>query len=189
MTVLDAISLSGGLGPEANWHDVLLLRDGKTRTLSLYDMLNKGELSQDLLLRDGDVLHVPDLGNQQVFVMGEVGEPQTLPMGRSRMSLTEALTRAGSFNEAQADASGIFVFRRQLDRRDKLATVYQLDVRNAAAMVLGTEFRLEPTDVVYVTTTPLGRWNRVIGQLLPTVTAVYQVTRTTRDANDLRNDF
>lgn len=189
MTVLDAISLTGGLGPQANWHDVILLRDGERRTLSLYDMLNEGELSQDLLLQDGDVLHVPDIGSQQVFVMGEVGEPQALPMGRSPMSLTEALSRAGSFDEAQADASGIFVFRRQPERSDKLATVYQLDARNAAAMVLGTEFRLEPTDVVYVTTTPLGRWNRVINQLLPTVTAVYQVTRTTRDANDLRDDF
>ena len=189
MTVLDAISLTGGLGPQANWHDVILLRDGERRTLSLYDMLNEGELSQDLLLRDGDVLHVPDLGSQKVFVMGEVGEPQALPMGRSPMSLTEALSRSGSFSEAQADASGIFVFRREPQRNDKLATVYQLDARNAAAMVLGTEFQLEPTDVVYVTTTPLGRWNRVIGQLLPTVTAVYQVTRAANDANDLRNDF
>ncbi|MEQ6888261.1 polysaccharide export protein [Halomonas sp. CS7] len=189
MTVLDALSLTGGLTQQANWHGVQLTRDGKTRTLSLYAMLNEGELSQDLLLRDGDVLHVPDLGSQKVFVMGEVGEPQALPMGRSRMSLTEALSRAGSFNEAQADASGIFVFRREPQRSDKLATVYQLDARNAAAMVLGTEFQLEPTDVVYVTTTPLGRWNRVIGQLLPTVTAVYQVTRAANDANDLRNDI
>ncbi|APE32087.1 polysaccharide export protein Wza [Halomonas aestuarii] len=189
MTVMDAISLTGGLGPQANWHDVILLRYGERRVLSLYDMLNEGELSQDLLLRDGDVLHVPDLGSQKIFVMGEVGEPQVLPMGRSPMSLTEALTRSGSFNEAQADASGIFVFRRHQKRSDKLVTVYQLDARNAAAMVLGTEFRLEPTDVVYVITTPLGRWNRVIGQLLPTVTAVYQVTRAANDANDLRNDF
>ncbi|XKE47217.1 polysaccharide biosynthesis/export family protein [Halomonas organivorans] len=189
MTLLDAIGMSGGLNPEANWHGVQLTRDGETRTISLYDMLNRGNLSQDLLLKDGDVMHVPDLGDQKVFVMGEVGEPQALPMGRSRMTLTEALSRAGSFNEAQADASGIFVFRRNLQRQDKLATVYQLDARNAAAMVLGTQFRLEPTDVVYVTTTPLGRWNRVINQLLPTVTAVYQVTRAANDANDLRDDL
>lgn len=189
MTLLDALSTSGGLADTANWHEVLLTRDGETRTLSLYDMLHNGDLSQDVLLRDGDVVHVPDIGSQQVFVMGEVGEPQAMPMGRSRMTLTEALSRAGSFNEAQADASGIFVFRRNHQRPDKLATVYQLDARNAVAMVLGTEFQLEPADIVYVTTTPLGRWNRVINQLLPTVTAVYQVTRTGRDVRDLKDDF
>lgn len=189
MTVLDAVSLTGGLTEQANWHDVQLLRDGQVQSLSLYAMLNQGQLSDDLLLRDGDILHVPDLGSQQVFVMGEVGEPQALPMGRTRMSLTEALTRAGSFSETQADASGIFVFRRQPERSDKLATVYQLDARNAAAMVLGTEFLLEPTDVVYVTTTSLGRWNRVVNQMLPTITSIYQVTRTARDVRDLKDEF
>lgn len=189
MTVLDAISMSGGLGPQANWHGVQLTRDGETRTLDVYGMLNEGNLSSDLLLQDDDVLHVPDLGEQQVFVMGEVSEPQSLPMGRSPITLTEALSRAGSFNEAQADASGIFVFRRNTQRQDKLATVYQLNARNAAAMVLGTQFRLEPSDVVYVTTTSLGRWNRTINQILPTVTALYQVTQAANDANDLRNDL
>ncbi|MDW7749073.1 polysaccharide export protein [Halomonas sp.] len=189
MTVLDAVSLSGGLSEKANWHGVQLTRDGETRTISLYAMLNNGDLSRDVLLKGGDVLHVPDLGSQKVFVMGEVAEPQMLPMGRTRLTLTDALSQAGSLREAQADASGIFVFRRQPENDRKLATVYQLDARNAAAMVLGTEFQLEPADVVYVTTTSLGRWNRVINQLLPTVTAMYQVTRTTRDANDLRDDF
>ena len=189
MTLLDALSTTGGLAETANWHAVQLTRDGDTREISLYDLLNQGDLSQNVLLRDGDVVHVPDLGNQQVFVLGEVGAPQALPMGRSGMTLTEALSRSGSFNEAQADASGIFVFRRNLQRSDKLATVYQLDARNAVALVLGTEFRLDPTDIVYVTTTPLGRWNRVINQLLPTVSAVYQVARIGRDVNDLRDDF
>ncbi|GAA3899636.1 polysaccharide export protein [Halomonas cibimaris] len=189
MTVLDAVSRTGGLTDQANWHGVQLMRDGEIHTLSLYNMLNKGQLGDDMLLKDGDVLHVPELNEQKVFVMGEVGEPQTLPMGRSRMSLTEALSRSGSLEKTQADASGIFVFRRQPQRSDKLATVYQLDARNAAAMVLGTEFKLAPTDVVYVTTTPLGRWNRVVNQMLPTITSVYQITRTARDANDLRDDF
>lgn len=189
MTVLDAVSRTGGLTEQANWHGVQLLRDGETHTLSLYDMLNKGQLGDDMLLKDGDVLHIPELNEQKVFVMGEVGEAQTLPMGRSRMSLTEALTRSGSLETAKADASGIFVFRRQPQSSDKLARVYQLDARNAAAMVLGTKFELEPTDVVYVTTTSLGRWNRVVNQMLPTITSVYQVTRAARDANDLRDDL
>lgn len=35
----------------------------------------------------------------------------------------------------------------------------------------------------------LGRWNHMINQVLPTVTAIYQVIRATRNANNLRDDF
>lgn len=185
MTVLDAITMTGGPTRQANWHGVQLLRNGEIHRLSLYAMLNDGRLTDDLLLRDGDVLYVPDLGAQQVFVMGAVGRPQALSMGRSPLSLTEALSRSGSINETLADASGIFVFRRQPRPSDKLATVYQLDARNAAAMLLGTEFMLEPTDVVYVTTAPIARWNRVISLMLPSIRLPGTTAGSVSDAQDL----
>lgn len=187
MTVLDAINLAGGLDSQANWHDVVLTRGDETFHIDVYDMLQKGELQRNRLLQDGDVLHVSDLGNQKVFVMGEVMDPVSLPMGSSRLSLTDALSQAGGMDEAQADAKGIFVIRQAAPDSGKLATVYQLDARNATALVLGTQFMLQPTDIVYVTAAPLSRWNRVVNQLTPTITAVYRVTRTTRDVDDLQD--
>lgn len=174
--VLDILSEAGGLTDEANWHEVILTRDGKDIRLSAYDMLMLGHLNQNLLVKDGDVLHVPDVGNHQVYVMGEVNRATALSMGSSRLSLTNAISRAGGIRESTANASGIFVVRRNTDSSDKFATVYQLNARNATAFVLGSEFLLEPTDVIYVTAAPIARWNRVVAQLLPSVTAIYQAT-------------
>ncbi len=176
MRVLDALSAAGGLTELANWHEVVLTRNGRDTRISLFDMLANGNMEQNVLLEDGDVLHVLDIGNEQVYVMGEVNEPAAIAMANSRLSLTNVIAQAGGIREGSANASGIFVIRRNTEPSDTYATVYQLNADNAAAFVLGTQFMLEPTDVVYVTAAPLARWNRVLNQLLPSLTTIYQAT-------------
>ncbi|MCI0511144.1 polysaccharide export outer membrane protein [Chromohalobacter marismortui] len=190
LRVLDALSSVGGLTQGGDWHNVVLTRNGEEIHLSVYDMLVNGHMGQNLLLQDGDVLHVPVVGNQQVYVMGEVNTPTAVPMPNTRFSLTNALSQAGGINENSADASGIFVIRRNHDvDSDIFATVYQLNAKNAISFALGAEFILQPTDVVYVTAAPIARWNRVISQILPSVTAIYQITQATRDIQDIDDNL
>lgn len=177
MTVLEAISRAGGLAEGSNWHEVLLSRNGEETRLSVYEMLNNGRLGQNMLVQDGDVLHVPEFGQQQVFVLGELNRVSALPVGNMRLSLTEALTRSGGLNQVTSNAEGVFVIRQLPEGNQKLATVYQLNVRNALNFAVGTRFMLEPTDIVYVTTAPVTRWNRVISQLMPSLNAILTVDR------------
>jgi polysaccharide biosynthesis/export protein len=185
LTVADAISQVGGAQLDANWHNIILTRDGEEQRLSLYALLRQGDMTHNRLLRDGDVLHVPSAEDQAVAVMGQVRGPGNIPLGNERLSLTDAISRAGGVLETSAEPSGIFVIRAHNEASDKLATVYQLDIRNATAFTLGSRFPLEPQDVIYVTTAPLARWNRVISLLLPSVALPGTVADTTTDMRDL----
>ncbi|MDY6816498.1 MAG: polysaccharide export protein [Pseudomonadota bacterium] len=174
--LVDAISQAGGLDTGADWRNVTLTRNGRDYRLSLKAVYENGNKLHNVLLQQGDVVNVPLGDDQKVFVLGEVGSTQTLPMGRNGLTLAEAISDAGGLNERQSDATGVFVVRRAGNASpdsDYLIDMYQLNLKDATALVLADGFPLQNRDMVYVTAAPLARWNRVISLLVPSFTALF----------------
>ncbi len=171
LRVQDALAMARGFTPEADPASVTLSREGRTYRLNLQALYERGDLSQNWLLKDGDVVNVGDRSRNKVFVIGEVRAPQSRLMVKGRMTLAEALYETGGMEPNVADVSKIFVIRGDY----AAPSVYRLDARSPDAVLLATQFQLSPRDVVFVSTYGLAQWNRVISQILPTVQSLWML--------------
>jgi polysaccharide biosynthesis/export protein len=74
-TMTNALFVSGGIKPIGSLRNVQLKRNGRVVTrLDLYDLLLRGDTSDDARLQPGDVIFVPPIG-QTAGVGGEVRRP------------------------------------------------------------------------------------------------------------------
>lgn len=181
LTLLEALNACGGMAPDADWRSVVLTTEGEggatKEVLDLYALYQQGDMSQNRLLGPSDIVHVPRNDELKVFVMGDVVKAETQRIDRGGLTLAEALNNAGGVNEASANAKGIFVLRAS-QAEGKLVDVYQLDASAGSMLVLSTQFELQPLDIVYVTSAPVARWNRVVAQFIPTIRSLYEIDRT-----------
>lgn len=178
LTVRDVISNSGGLTKAAS-NTALLVHNNKKIRINLDNLLERGDNSQNYVLRGGDTLHI-DKNNKssKTFVMGEVKNAKSVSFDQYGLTLAEALSEAGGLNEDSANPTGVFVIR-QGNLKDRVPTVFQLRLTSVHSMLLAERFKLRPRDIVYVTATPLVRWNRVISRILPSLSGIDAVDSVT----------
>ena len=132
-TIMRALQLAGGVTPQANIRDVKirrLTRTGKEQiiNLNLWQLLASGDISQDLILQDGDTIVFPTAteinraeatqlatstlapSQIQVSVVGEVKTPGATNL-RPNTPLNQAILAAGGFNDARAKRGRVELVR------------------------------------------------------------------------------
>ena len=80
-----------------------------------------------------------------------------------------ALGEAGGFNQNTSNPSGVYVIR----NADKdTPQIFHLDAEYATGLLLAERFDMKAQDVVFVDTSGVSQWNRVVSQLLPSITVI-----------------
>lgn len=179
--VTTLITNVGGLKTDADLSGAVLNRQGVLRNIDLYALYYKGDLSQNVLLQDGDILNIPERNQDKVFVLGEVLRPHSRLLPWGRYTLADALGDAGGLNQVTSRANQVYVLREVDVGRPQ---IWHLNASSPDSLMLADNFVLQARDVVFVDAAAVTRWSRVINQILPTATSLLQGASV---SHDLRN--
>ena len=124
----------------------------------------------NLLIQPNDTLYVNNRENQKIYVMGESGKNQSLPMRDQGMSLSDVLGESLGLNPLSASRSKIYVVRSQPNTAH--TEVYHMDLTSIADFGLANQFKMRSNDIVYVDASGLARWQRVVNQIIPFSNAI-----------------
>ena len=143
------ISEGGPLGEDlADLQHSFIVRNGKMLPVNFYDLLDKGDLSQNIYLKPDDFVYFAPAYAKEVYVLGAVTQPQPVQYVTG-MTLMQAI--AGAYGTVRdAYLAHVTIVRGSLTT-PQVAFVNYYDVVKGRA----PDVALEPNDIVYV---PLTRY-------------------------------
>ena len=176
--VLDMISKAGGLRFPGYELFVTLQRDGKRATIFFPNLVNNP--NENIYTNPGDMIYV--YREQQKFVaVGALETPGAGVQGQfafeqEKLSLNEAIAKAGGLLDSRADGRQVFLYR--LEDRDILTamkvnlerfppgqklipTVYRTNYREPSSFFVAQRFPVRHKDIIYVANADADRGDQV----------------------------
>jgi polysaccharide export outer membrane protein len=159
--LLDLIAAAGGARAPVYETFVRLSRDGITATIPMEALVS--DPAENIYAYPGDVLTLVRLP-QSFTAFGATGTNMQVNFTAERMTLVEALAKAGGLQDQRSDPAGVFLFRFEPPDivnalgRPQLQTgpdgsspiVYQLDLSDAKSYFLAQRFAMHDKDIIYV---------------------------------------
>ena len=167
MTFLQGITLGNGFDATANLRGVRLLRDQKIAPVDVYSLILDGRIEQNVWLRAGDTVFIPDNRTQNIFVFGAVNKPGPQPMAQGRMNILEAIAAADP-RTVGLDLKNVRIIRSLTTTSGELLVVDVEMIRRGETLPM----QLMEGDVVFIPKNTFGTWNDIITEILPSLTAV-----------------
>jgi polysaccharide export outer membrane protein len=159
--LLDLIAAAGGARAPVYETFVRLSRDGITATIPMEALVS--DPAENIYTYPGDVLTLVRLP-QSFTVFGATGANTQVNFTAERMTLVEALAKAGGLQDQRSDPAGVFLFRFEPPGivnalgRPQLQSgpdgsspiVYRLDLSDAKSYFLAQRFAMHDKDIIYV---------------------------------------
>jgi polysaccharide export outer membrane protein len=157
--ILDSITRAGG--PKGQGFDtwVMLERDGKRSIVPFGQLVY--EPSSNIYAHPGDTIYL--YREPQTFLaFGASGSQGQFNFEAWRISLAEALAKAGGLNDSSADPASVFLYRGETPEVARklgidvstftgpiIPVIYNINLRDPAGYFLATRFQLRNKDVLF----------------------------------------
>lgn len=169
LTLLEAISLAGGVTPDAYLGGAYVVRDERILLVNFYELIEKGNTGENIPLLPNDAIYIPDNKSQKVFVLGEVNKQSAIPL-ENGLTLLGAIAEAGGFTQ-DAKRDSIVVMRGNLSAPEIMKI-------NAEQASLAASIPLKRGDIIYVATSSMAKVERVAIRLSHILQPLYSLART-----------
>ncbi len=175
LNVVSGSSTATGTGPQ----DMVVRFTRRDRTVEQrLDSIKSGS-PDDLLLLPGDRIEV--VRQPRTFtVFGALDRIAQMPFESQRLSLAEALARAGGPSDARADPRAIYVFRLTSapaanGTSAPGAEIYRLNMMRASGYFLAQQFTMQDKDLIYISNAPSNAPTKLVSILNLLFTPVFSV--------------
>lgn len=175
-SLLDAIFLSRGLTKHADADRAYVIRRNAIIPVELGELLFRGDHSKNVVLQSEDVVYVPEVLEQQIFVLGHVSRPGAFEISRP-IRISEAIALAGDFSLG-AKRNSVKIIRGGLPRGADPPEIVTVDEN---AIRSGEEIYVQRGDIVFAPATVLGKWNEILTQLLPSLQSIFSASVVARE--------
>ncbi len=139
LTLLQAISMVGGLAPGADLESAFVLRDGRLIPVDLVKLIQKRDLSQNIKLQPADTIVVPVA--DVVYVQGEVKGPGSIKFTKD-LTMLKAIVQAGGFTILAASKRVNLI---RVERKERFEVNVDEIMRDS-----NKDVSLRPNDIIIV---------------------------------------
>lgn len=174
VSLYSAISMAGGATATGDSDNIVLNRGGVSYDIGLQTLREMGSSANQIYIKNGDSIHVNSQSRNKIYVLGEFGKVEPVPILEQGISLAQVLGESNGLNANTANAAKIYVVRDTPNY--PLTNIYYVDMRSITSFSLANRFEMYPNDIVYVDPTGLTRWNRIISSLLPSSSAISSIS-------------
>ena len=180
LKLLDLIAQNGGISSDADLISVSVSRNESSFKIPLSEVIRKPE--KNIYLQYGDIVLLQS-ETSSFMSLGAVSANKKVKFKQSGISLVEALSRIGGWQDQRANIKKVMIYRNDASSKN-VGSIYFLDMTNINSFSVASSFMIKNGDIIYASNTlryETQKFLSLIGSVVNPFVGIQNVQNTVND--------